>query len=129
MKSRPLIFLSHSSIDKPFVRRLAKFLQSLGFDTWLDERSIFSGDQIAEAISKGLMKARIVIIVLSRASANSRWLKYELNTILPRVVQGKCRLIPVLIEPAIIIPAALRGFNYADFDRISARDTRVCGKR
>jgi TIR domain len=32
------IFLSHSSVDKPFARKLAPRIEKAGFRTWLDEK-------------------------------------------------------------------------------------------
>jgi hypothetical protein len=107
-------FLSHASPNKPFVRRLHRFLTRLGFDVWLDVHAIVPGDQLAFTIAKGLRQAKAVIVVLSKASLKSNWLSYEINTVMPRVIEKKCRLIPVLIEN-VEVPAELKSFLYADF--------------
>ncbi|MFW5667325.1 MAG: toll/interleukin-1 receptor domain-containing protein, partial [Coleofasciculus sp.] len=42
-------FISHSSIDKPFVERLATDLRSReGIDAWLDKWEILPGDRIPD---------------------------------------------------------------------------------
>ena len=40
------VFLSHSSIDKPRVARLAERLTAAGFHVWVDRPSIDSGKDI-----------------------------------------------------------------------------------
>jgi TIR domain len=73
------VFISHASTDKPFVRRLVSRLQMEGFQVWLDEHELHVGDQLAEEISKALSSSQVVLVVVSKASIKSRWLKFELN--------------------------------------------------
>ncbi|MCL2041490.1 MAG: toll/interleukin-1 receptor domain-containing protein [Bacteroidales bacterium] len=44
------VFISHSSKDKEFVRKLAKDLQRNGIEVWLDEWTLKIGDSFAESI-------------------------------------------------------------------------------
>lgn len=107
------IFLSHASVDKAFVRRLKRRLEEEGYDTWLDEKDLLVGDPLATKIFEAIHTARVVIVVVSEASVASNWLKHELNAAARRMVEGKCRLIPVLIgnvEP----PAEVESLLYAD---------------
>jgi len=39
------IFISHSSLDKPFVRRLARRIEKSGFSVWLDEKELIAGEK------------------------------------------------------------------------------------
>src|SRR5262249_36132178 len=64
----PRVFLSHSSHDKEFVRRLADDLMALDLKIWLDERELGPGESIVGGISGGLREADYLIVVLSRAS-------------------------------------------------------------
>lgn len=114
------IFISHSSLDKAFVRRLVKRLDKAGFDTWLDEHEMVPGDPLAKKIAEGVSEAKIVLVVVSPNSVNSKWLKYELNIATERMVKGDCRVIPLVIgdvEP----PPEVRGLLYADFRESFAR--------
>jgi hypothetical protein len=110
----PRVFLSHSSVDKPFVRKLARFIERVGLQVWLDERAMAPGDQLAREISEGLAASEAVIFVISAASGRSNWLRYELNNVAPRAVAGECLLVPVVIEDATL-PSELHGLIYADF--------------
>lgn len=108
------VFLSHSSIDKPFVRRLAGRIRKAGFDVWLDELEVLPGDSIPARLAYALVSCRVVIVVISEASLKSKWLSYELNMAIERMVKGLCRVIPVLkdsVEP----PPEIKGIAYADF--------------
>ena len=71
-------FISHSSIDKPFVERLATDLRTReGIDAWLDKWEIMPGDRIPEKLEEGLSGASILVLVLSPESVNSQWVSYE----------------------------------------------------
>ena len=48
------IFLSHSSKDKEFVRKLADDLKTYGLSVWFDEWEIKVGDSITNKISQGI---------------------------------------------------------------------------
>ncbi|MEQ8467699.1 toll/interleukin-1 receptor domain-containing protein [Coleofasciculus sp. E1-EBD-02] len=71
-------FISHSSIDKPFVERLATDLRTReGIDAWLDKWEILPGDRIPDKLEDGLANAGILVLVLSPDSVNSQWVSYE----------------------------------------------------
>jgi TIR domain len=108
------VFISHSSKDKPFVRRLAQRLWREGYQVWLDEKELVPGDALATRLSDALKEARVVIVVVTPASRRSKWLAFELNKATERMVKGKCRVIPVL-NGRVALPAELEGVVYADF--------------
>lgn len=108
------IFISHSSKDKKFVRRLVSKLEATGYSVWLDERELHVGDQLAKSIAEAIAGARVVVVVISEASLRSNWLRYELNHATEMMIKGKCRLIPVLIGP-VEAPPEIGGMLYADF--------------
>lgn len=112
------VFLSHSSVDKRFVRRLAKRLEEAGYGTWLDEHELVVGDALAAKIAQGIRMARVVLVVVSEASVKSKWLKFELNIAADRMVKGECRVIPIVIDDVGLPPEVL-GLTYADFRKSS----------
>ena len=107
------IFISHSSTDNSFVRSLAEKIKNSGYSVWLDERDMIVGDSLAEKISKAIEDARIVLVIVSKASIASKWLKYELNIATERMIQGECRVIPVVKEK-VELPPEVKGLLYAD---------------
>ena len=48
------VFLSHSSKDKQFVRRLTKDLEEAGIEIWLDEKELLVGDELNKSIEYGI---------------------------------------------------------------------------
>ncbi len=73
-------FISHSSIDKPFVERLAADLRTRGgIDGWLDKLEILPGDSLMTKIEEGLKSANIFVLVLSPESVTSDWVTWERN--------------------------------------------------
>lgn len=67
------IFLSHTSLDKPIVRRVADDLENLGMNIWLDERRIPAGDSLSDRIADGLSKYDVFLIFLSKKSVTAPW--------------------------------------------------------
>jgi TIR domain len=74
------VFISHTSVDKPFVRRLAKRLEKLRFQVWLDERDLIVGDSLPASVGKALHAAKVILVVVSKASIASKWLRYHYET-------------------------------------------------
>lgn len=109
------VFLSHSSKDKDFVRRLANDLTEMGHTPWLDERDIRAGESIVGKVGEGVAKADYVVIVLSNNSVQSGWFAREWEAKLwQEINQGKTMVIPVLFEDCEI-PLLLQPKKYADF--------------
>ena len=110
------IFLSHTSSDKPFVRRLKAALNKRGVDdVWVDEVEIMVGDSLTQKIEEGLIKTRYFGVVLSPRSIQSRWVKKELEAAMTREIKtGSVVVLPLLYEECEL-PPFLEGKLYADF--------------
>jgi hypothetical protein len=108
------IFISHSSADKPFVRRLYAELRSRGLDAWLDEAEIRVGQSIPEEVGRALGNADIFCIVISCSSASSAWVSRELNAFAPKMIQQGGVILPCVIDESPL-PAIIQDIKYADF--------------
>jgi hypothetical protein len=109
------IFLSHSSLDKPFVKRLHEALTLLGISTFFDERDIKVGDDIRQLIELGIDQSTHLIYVISKESLKSRWVQDELSMAKFKAMSGKgVRILPVLIEK-VTLPVGISHIKYADF--------------
>jgi TIR domain len=62
---RPDIFISHSSRDKAFVRKLVQNLNKVGVDAWLDEWELDVGESLHRSLGLALEKSRFVGIIIS----------------------------------------------------------------
>ena len=109
-----IVFVSHSSSDKPFVRRLKDSLQERGITVWLDEAEIRVGESIPEKVAEGIAAAEAFCIVISQASHNSKWVTRELNVFLPRFVQTSGVVLPCRLDGAPL-PGLISDVKYADF--------------
>lgn len=108
------VFISYSHADKRFARRIARQLEQNGYEVWLDEKELVAGDPLSQSISEAITTAEVVLAIVSADAARSKWLKYELNHATGRMVQGQCRVIPVVIDDHKL-PAEVAGLLYADF--------------
>ncbi len=109
------IFISYSHQDKAFVEWLVKNLNLETYEIWYDQAELHLGDSIKEKINKGIQASSIFIIILSKSSEKSQWVKYELNSaLLLNAIKQGIRIIPIKIDDSII-PSDLSSFLYADF--------------
>lgn len=114
----PTVFISYSHADAAFVDQLAADLQKNDLDVWIDKWQIRVGDSIVEKIDAGLARADFLVVVLSKSSVVSPWVRQELDAALVRTIESKVGafLLPVVIEECDI-PQLLRARMYADFQR------------
>ena len=108
-------FISHTSDDKPFVRRLARDLRACGCDVWFDDWEIRVGDSIVQKIEEGLIDSQFLVVVLSANSVQSKWVKVELHSgLFSQISSREIKVLPALIEDCTM-PVFLRHIRYADF--------------
>jgi hypothetical protein len=108
-------FISHSSKDKPFVRRLAADLVEKGVKVWLDEQRILVGDSIPEKIAQGLAESDFFLLVASHNSVGSPWVKKELsNALVHEIERRKVTVMPIRLDDSAL-PDSINDKNYADF--------------
>jgi hypothetical protein len=126
------VFISHNSIDKPFVERLGTDLLTCeGIDAWVDKWEILPGDSIQAKIEEGLTNADVLLLVLSPESVNSNWVTREREIWLNRQIDEERRakeekrtpslhLIPVLYQncekPAFISPLLHVSINDENYE-------------
>ncbi len=90
-------FISHDSSDRPFVQQhLVGLLSALGQNVWLAPASIPGGALWESEIRAGLDACDWFILIMSRASVESQWVKDELSWALEHRTS---RFVPIMIEP------------------------------
>jgi len=111
----PSVFLSHTSVDKPFVEKLGKDLKKLGVNVWFDKWEIKVGDSITWKIEDGIRENEYLAIVLSPEALNSSWVKSEISAAwVKQMNTKKIVLLPILYRDCNI-PLLLADRKYADF--------------
>lgn len=110
----PLVFLSHSHSDKLVAEQLGKLLAANGVKPWLDKWEILPGDSLVQKIfDEGLKDCSVFLVLLSKKSVESSWVKHEIDSALVRRLEGATRLIPIVTEPCQV-PLALRALLWID---------------
>jgi hypothetical protein len=101
------IFISYARADKDRAELLAKAFSRQGWSVWWD-REIPPGKSFDETIENALNSARCVIVLWSKDSVSSRWVKTE-------AAEGAARgiLIPALIDK-VQIPLEFKRIEAAD---------------
>ena len=115
LSREPHLFLSHSSRDKSFVRKLADDLTFCGVDAWLDEWEIRPGDSIYDHVTEALEKSSYVGIVLGDNFADSQYASDEMKQALSRERKLNQTIVLPLLCGAVKIPAFLEDKLCLDF--------------
>jgi hypothetical protein len=105
----PMVFLSHAPADEALVRSVAVQLQSYGIEAWFDQWQIRAGESTTLEIERGLARAEIVVLFLSRSSLASNRSKAEMRAVLHAQIEKRQyrAVIPVIVDDCEI-PALLR---------------------
>jgi TIR domain len=101
------IFISYAREDRDKAKTLAELFQQQGWSVWWD-RSIPPGRSFDEVIEEALGAAKCVVVLWSKSSASSDWVKGEAAEGLQRKI-----LVPVRIESANV-PLEFRRLQTVD---------------
>lgn len=108
------VFVSHSSADSEISERIAYGLRAFGYSCWYAEWEIQGGESIVNKINDALSESDVLVVVLSRASVTSDWVKTEMNAALMRQLAGAdVTVIPALVEDCDV-PQILLAVKYVD---------------
>jgi len=92
------VFISHAGEDKDRIARpIYEACKSIGISAFLDEEEIGWGDSLTEILNHALGKSKLFLAVLSENSIDKKWPRREINTALARQVEGKQKLLPLII--------------------------------
>jgi class 3 adenylate cyclase/putative methionine-R-sulfoxide reductase with GAF domain len=92
------IFICHSHVDREFVEvQLLPPLKQLGVKTWYASDDIEKGDLWTAEIRKALSQCKWMIVIVSRNSKGSDWVRFEVDMAL---ALGSMRgsIIPILLD-------------------------------
>jgi adenylate cyclase len=86
------IFLSYSREDQAVARRFAEGFERAGLGVWWDA-TLRSGEAYDEVTEKALREAKAVVVLWSKTSVTSRWVRAEAT-----LADRNKTLVPVMIE-------------------------------
>lgn len=104
------VFVSYAREDGGVVYPLVMRLKRHGVPIWIDEHNIESGMHWDLAIEDALRDASHVLVILSKASVQSQYVRAEIDLAL----EGKKKIVPILIN-ACTRPIQIRRIQYIDF--------------
>jgi TolB-like protein len=87
------IFLSYSRDDQATARRFAEGFERAGLSVWWDQ-TLSAGEDYDEVTEKALEAARAVVVLWSKKSVGSRWVRAEATQ-----ADRNGTLVPAMIEP------------------------------
>jgi tetratricopeptide (TPR) repeat protein len=108
------VFLSHSSHDREWSRKLAGDLEQAGIDVFLDDWDISYGDRLVSRLNDGLRKASDGLIVWGLHTRESPWVRAEFDALLHQAIQNDKRLIVVILAD-VDLPPLLNTWVAVDF--------------
>lgn len=90
------LFISHSSVDKPFAEAL---IEDIGRDlVTFDKYSFESGEKLSDNIRKGIEECDIFVLLVSSASIGSAWVKEEIEMVAPLMITKGTVFAPYCID-------------------------------
>jgi uncharacterized protein YjbI with pentapeptide repeats len=96
-------FVSYSSKDEEFARRLYADLQSEGVRCWFAPEDLKIGDRYRVRIDESIRSYDKLLLVLSENSVASQWVEKEVETAFDKEgEQGKIVLFPVRLDDAVL---------------------------
>jgi TIR domain/Protein of unknown function (DUF1566) len=101
------VFISYASEDRERARKLASALEAQGWSVWWD-RKIIAGQSFDQVIEHELETAKSVVVLWSKNSISSEWVKNEAAVAAERGV-----LVPALID-SVKLPLEFRRKQVAD---------------
>jgi hypothetical protein len=110
------VFISYSHADAGFAESLAaNIFKKAKTSVWIDRWELNVGDSLIRRIEEAITEASAIVVVLSKASVESEWVRKELSAGLIRELEEKrVVVLPILLEDCAI-PLFLRDKKYADF--------------
>ena len=104
MAERFDVFLSYAHADREWTRILAENLHQAGLNVFYDEWEIGPGDVLVHKIDAGILNARNGAVVVTPEALSRPWVVEEYAAMMNRAVEGKQRIIPLLLVDAEMPP-------------------------
>jgi hypothetical protein len=100
------VFISYSTADSEFVVRLRDSLQRYDIDCWFAPESMRIADPYRETFAREIGDRDAVIVVVSKSSLSSDWVKFEVTTALAyEQAAARTLVFPVRIDDEILSTA------------------------
>ena len=105
------VFISHAAGDREVAKKIAKEVEKTGGRAFYDSRSVRRGDSLARTINETLRKSDLFVAIVSKTSAGSAWLSWEVGAAVG--LDKRILLIANNVKPKEL-PPALKSFLMVD---------------
>lgn len=96
-------FISYSSCDADFAKRLHSDLQNEGVRCWFDRHDMKIGDRLRSTIDEAIRVKDKLLLILSESSLRSNWVEKEVETAFEEESRtGKTILFPIRIDDSVM---------------------------
>ena len=92
------IFISYSTKDMVFAKRIAQSVNSWGYSVWMAPDMIPAGSSYAKEIPSAIQNASAMILLLSANSMNSIWVEKEVD----HALTNRKTIFPVQLDQAVV---------------------------
>ncbi len=111
------VFLCYSHADKAIAQRLTTMLAESGTQYLLYEKGVQSEEDIKAGLREGIRGCDALVVIVSNASLNSRWVGYEVGY---AEALGK-PVLPYITRADLEVPANLSGLAFTSVDGVRAK--------
>ena len=95
-------FISYSSKDEDFAKRLYADLQSEGVRCWFAPEDMKIGDKIRHTLDESIRIYDKLLLILSENSINSKWVEKEVETAFDKETLTHTVLFPIRLDNAVM---------------------------
>ena len=120
-----LVFVSYNAADKETATNIALFLAAENISVWYDEWKVSAGDSIIDEVESGLGKCSHFVIIWSKNSDRSNWVRLELKAALTRALKVKSPIIIPVILDDVPLPPLLQDIRYVKYHGGTEQDRKA----
>lgn len=121
-----MIFVSHSSLNKPSARKVVEALATERLPCWLDDQQLDVGAELRASLRSAISESDVYLYLVSEAANESQWVQDELKYALGLEHEGKLRIVPVrLSDKEDALPPLLSGRLQSSLDPTSGGAARL----
>ena len=97
-------FISYSSNDEEFVRKIYKELQNNNVKCWFAPENLKTGDRLRKSLDNEIYNHDKLMLVISKNSINSQWVEQEVEKALEKErMNNKTVLFPIAIDEDLFL--------------------------
>lgn len=99
------IFISYAHQDSDKAKFFSEHCKKNGFNTWLDEEKLVSGEKWSEKIEQAIKSSNVALVIISNNALSSKWVNREWSSICEeKWNRPNFKIIPINFENSKLPP-------------------------